>query len=609
MRSSIKSFNDLKNIFKVLANLEIIEDFMDFSKHVWEYFQKDYDSGYSDEHPEVIAKALHRMNIGSAPRIALVGMTSAGKSSLINALFGKPISEVRRTADTTNCILTAEFPSGLLIYDTPGLAGDEKFGYENITRLFLELPQEEDATQFAAVPFQEKPSEIIELSSDQLRQLPKLDAVLFLADISRTLNKYEKTALRGFYLELKSKFEGQVVVAGTHLDELNKLDDQDHQGQLDSYNRIFDNHLIPVSSVSGEGLSELVINLFRIMPQKVAPTKLQESLINTRRLNRLEFVITESSNLLAEIILLKGNQSDDIQAAYLWLFALICKHYSVDQDTWLTCNGDALKIGAKAKEAGIKECKIPRPPSGFWENVQAFFGKEFKKYLVETKQIGVDGLKELLPGVYELLYVCAHINNYKLSKLEIEEKLSLKASELEPLVKQNKVEALAYQIGGILQGFFESDIKDFNLSNNQVASQVEQVGLRVLVHMEEIGDMEFRNGEFAGIRHSYRRLEGFQLNIDPPIPGLDIKYMAHLEDICDTPWVKGGQFIGTRGERRRLEGFAIELTGAVSPNYNIFYMCHLQDIGESPVYSNGHFCGSRGQWSRVEGIKVWVQRK
>lgn len=128
---------NIRDVLNLVDKSELIENFIDLSRRVWEHFHKDYNSGYSDENPDVIAKALHRMNTGSAPRIALVGMTSAGKSSLINALFGKPISEVRRTADTTNCVLAAEFPSGLLIYDTPGLAGDQDFGYENITRLFL----------------------------------------------------------------------------------------------------------------------------------------------------------------------------------------------------------------------------------------------------------------------------------------------------------------------------------------------------------------------------------------------------------------------------------------------------------------------------------------
>jgi hypothetical protein len=339
----------------------------------------------------------------------------------------------------------------LLIYDTPGIAGDEELGYENITRLFLGISQDEDAKQFSSVPFQDKPPEIVDLSLDQLKQLPPLDAVLVVSDISRTLNKFERKGLNLFFLQLKNQYEGRIVVAGTHIDELNKLTAQERQGQLDSYNRVFENQLLPVSSVSGEGLPELVINLFRVMPQKVSPAKLQESLTATRRLNRLQFVITESSNLLAEIILLKGNQADEIKAAYLWLFALICKQYSVDEDTWLKCNGDALKIGAKAKEAGVRKYKAPRPPKGFWERTQAFFGKKFEQDAVEHKRIGVKGLEELLPGIYGLLYGFAEVSSPELSERAVCTKVNSKADELEPLVEQNKPEELAYRIGGILQ--------------------------------------------------------------------------------------------------------------------------------------------------------------
>ncbi|MBW4604505.1 MAG: 50S ribosome-binding GTPase [Calothrix sp. FI2-JRJ7] len=595
----------IENIITILEQAKrfgAIDFINDVGKRVWEYFQKDYDLGYSDEHPDVIAKVLHRMNTGTAPKIALVGMTSAGKSSLINALFGKSISEVQRTADTTSCVLVAEFPSGLLIYDTPGLAGDEQLGYENITRLFLEIPQEEDATQFSAVPFQEKPPEIIDLSTDQL---PKLDAILFLVDISRTLNKYQNKALRGFFLELKNRFGDHIVIAGTHLDELNKLSDQERQVQLESYNKIFDNHLAAVSSVSGEGLSELIIKLFCIMPQKVPPAKLQESLISARKLNRFSFVIKESSNLLAEIILLKGNQVNDIKAAYLWLFALICKHDSVDENTWLSCNGDALKIADKAIEAGRKQYKTTRPPEDLLEKLQAFLGKSFQTSVIETKPLGIDGLQELLPGVYELLYVLINVTNPKYNVLKIDKLLSLKASEIEKFAQQNNIEKLAYQIGEILQQLFEEDSTDFHTQSKQT----EQIGLRVLVHMEEIKDEVFRNGEFAGTSNAYRRLEGFQLNIDPPIPGLSIKYMAHLQEKCDVPWVSEGEFIGTRGEWRRLEGFAIELTGVAAKSHNIFYRCRMQGIGDSRIYSNGQFCGSRGQSRAIEGIQVWLEQK
>ena len=294
----MQSLTSVLGILKVIVDSGVIEDVTDIAKRVWEQCTKNYsESEYSDETPDLISKTLHRMQTGSPPRIALVGMTSAGKSSLINALFGESISEVRRNADTTNCVLTAEFPSGLVIYDTPGLAGDEELGYENITRLFLDLQQEEDSTNFTSVPFQENFTEVTELSLEKLKQLQPLDAILFLVDISRTLNKYEKNALKSFFFELIDKYEGRVVVAGTHLDELNKLPEQEKQGQLDSYNKIFNSQLTPVSSVSGEGLSELVINLFHVMPQKVAPAKLQESLLFTKKLNRFAFTINESSTV------------------------------------------------------------------------------------------------------------------------------------------------------------------------------------------------------------------------------------------------------------------------------------------------------------------------
>lgn len=344
--------NALKNIhvlLKALTESDIINDAVGLGQHIWNHFTKDYDSSYSDDNPDVIAKTLHRMNNGSAPQIALVGMTSAGKSSLINALFGQSIAEVKRTADTTSCVIKAEFPSGLIIYDTPGLGGNEEFGYENITRLFLGMSQEEDAKEFYFVPFQEILNEIVELSIEQLKQSPLLDAVILVINILRTLNKYEKRAFKSFFYELKVRYQGRIIVAGTHIDELNKLTSQEIREQLESYNKIFDNQIIPISSISGEGLAEMVINLFRIMPQKVSPSKLQESLTNIRKLSRLQFVVAESSKLLAEIILLRGDQADDIKALYLWLFALICKQYSVDEETWFKCNGDAFKIGNKVK--------------------------------------------------------------------------------------------------------------------------------------------------------------------------------------------------------------------------------------------------------------------
>jgi hypothetical protein len=214
------------------------------------------------------------------------------------------------------------------------------------------------------------------------------------------------------------------------------------KGQLDSYNKIFNAQLTPISSISGEGLSELVINLFHVMPQKVAPAKLQESLLFTKRLNRFAFTINESSNLLAEIILLKGNQANEIRAGYLWLFALICKHYSVDEDTWKKCNGDAFQISTEAKEAGVKTYKRVRHPQDFWEMIRAFFGHKFEQDVVEHERIGIKGLKQLLPGVYRLLYDLADVSGSRLSEEIIHQIVEAQAHKLEPLIEQNKLTEL-----------------------------------------------------------------------------------------------------------------------------------------------------------------------
>jgi hypothetical protein len=44
-------------------------------------------------------------------------------------------------------------------------------------------------------------------------------------------------------------------------------------------------------------------------------------------------------------------------------------------------------------------------------------------------------------------------------------------------------------------------------------------GLDVLVHLQNLGDLGFRDNEFAGTRGQSLRPEGLQLQISPPVPG------------------------------------------------------------------------------------------
>ena len=128
-----------------------------------------------------------------------------------------------------------------------------------------------------------------------------------------------------------------------------------------------------------------------------------------------------------------------------------------------------------------------------------------------------------------------------------------------------------------------------------------------LVHLQDIGDVGWMNDKFNGTIGQSRRIEGFELKINPPVPNLGIRYMAHIENHGDVPYQADGAFIGTRGQGLRLEGFAVELTGTAAPHYTVMYMANIQDIGLTPFFADGQFCGTRGLSKRVEGMLVHVQ--
>lgn len=132
------------------------------------------------------------------------------------------------------------------------------------------------------------------------------------------------------------------------------------------------------------------------------------------------------------------------------------------------------------------------------------------------------------------------------------------------------------------------------------------LGIKVLVHIQGIGDRTFGAREYAGTKAQGRRVEGFQINIEPPIPGLNVEYMAHVEGVGDTPWIGEGELAGFRGQAKRIEGFAVRLSGPQADKYDVFYSAHIQNIGDTEVSSNGEYCGTRGKALRIEGIKVWI---
>ncbi|MEO0338387.1 MAG: hypothetical protein AAF242_04160 [Bacteroidota bacterium] len=140
-------------------------------------------------------------------------------------------------------------------------------------------------------------------------------------------------------------------------------------------------------------------------------------------------------------------------------------------------------------------------------------------------------------------------------------------------------------------------------------SNLANPGLNITVHLQNRGDLHFKEGDLAGTRGQARRLEGFQVQMTDAPEGLEIEYMAHIANLGDTPWNEAGIFVGTRGKALALEGIAIRLKGPLAPKYNVKYKVHMAGIGDSRWTINGAYCGTRGQARRIEAIIVDVQPK
>jgi hypothetical protein len=131
-----------------------------------------------------------------------------------------------------------------------------------------------------------------------------------------------------------------------------------------------------------------------------------------------------------------------------------------------------------------------------------------------------------------------------------------------------------------------------------------------IAHLEGIGDVEFLGNEWVGTRDQERRLEGFSLNIDPPIETpngtMNIYYQGWVENIGLMPAVQGPAYLGTRGRGLHLEAFSIYVLPNPGMEWSCQYAAWEQDKGLTGVFSEGAWCGSTGLSRRLEAMIVDV---
>lgn len=71
-------------------------------------------------HPVIVESTLHRLARSEIPQVAFVGMSNAGKSSLINALVGREIAIASKLPGRTRHLFTFEIGGSVALVDLPG---------------------------------------------------------------------------------------------------------------------------------------------------------------------------------------------------------------------------------------------------------------------------------------------------------------------------------------------------------------------------------------------------------------------------------------------------------------------------------------------------------
>lgn len=132
------------------------------------------------------------------------------------------------------------------------------------------------------------------------------------------------------------------------------------------------------------------------------------------------------------------------------------------------------------------------------------------------------------------------------------------------------------------------------------------LGLKYRTHVQAVGWQDYSyDGEFSGTEALSYRLEGINIELVNPLPGMKIKYQTHVQNVGWQEWKYDGDMSGTSGKSLRLEGIKIKLENA--PAWlHVKYQVHVQNLGWQDWVSDGEEAGTVGKGLRLEGIRIRI---
>jgi hypothetical protein len=114
----------------------------------------------------------------------------------------------------------------------------------------------------------------------------------------------------------------------------------------------------------------------------------------------------------------------------------------------------------------------------------------------------------------------------------------------------------------------------------------------VVAHIEGVGDVDGRFGDWVGIRGSGRAIEGFSLNPRQGISPDDFEIRAVLGRDWLSPWLPGGSFCGSRGLALPMRGFCLRLRQAAAMRYDLACFARFVDGSEVGPVGTDRLCAA-----------------
>jgi hypothetical protein len=140
------------------------------------------------------------------------------------------------------------------------------------------------------------------------------------------------------------------------------------------------------------------------------------------------------------------------------------------------------------------------------------------------------------------------------------------------------------------------------------ATPARSADAEIVAHVQDVGDVEGRLGDWIGRRGTGSWIEGFSLTPrDVPRPE-DLELRAVLGRDWLAPWLPGGSYCGSRGLALPLRGFCVRLKGEAATRVELAIFARFVDGTEVGPMGSDQIVAAPG-FAALEAFRIVARRR